>query len=495
MNVVFNPEYVLKPDAGAVLLLPKESVIQSDSMSDSNFFMRIHSIHAAILSFFDGRDTEEAVNSASSFLNVSPQFIHSFIEKLKNNQERVGVAFKGVLVQFPKKCLIETEGLRIEKNHPNDFDYTTTRLGLRRHKTPTDITLMITTKCATDCIYCYADRRNIIDCKIPLDRIKEIIQEAKSLNVRGFDVIGGEFFLYRYWRELLQYLGKYNYQPFMSTKVPIRLDSIQSLKEIGIKGLQVSLDTLHPQSAISLYGVKANYVQRIKKTLKLLDQYDIKIFLHTIVTAKNDNPSQIKAIYEFIKDLKNVDSWRLDLPGASLYKKRGNFETHVRPRVENLEKIKDCINSIRNEKPYFSINYNLTLPLSGEKTDKGQQESANQFCERAICSANFSSLFILPDGQVTGCEELYWNKRFILGNIMEQSLKEIWDSPRAYDLHYIRRSEIPVDSPCWHCSDFYDCRLGQGICYRDVIKSFGEEKWYYPDKNCPKAPKPIYAVS
>ena len=48
----------------------------------------------------------------------------------------------------------------------------------------------------TDCIYCYADRREKIDCTIPLERLYEIIDEAKELDLRAIDVIGGDFFLY-----------------------------------------------------------------------------------------------------------------------------------------------------------------------------------------------------------------------------------------------------------------------------------------------------------
>lgn len=42
-----------------------------------------------------------------------------------------------------------------------------------------------------------------------------------------------------------------------------------------------------------------------------------------------------------------------------------------------------------------------------------------KFFSRSYCSGLFSSLFILPNGKVTMCEELYWYSKFIVCNILE----------------------------------------------------------------------------
>lgn len=36
-----------------------------------------------------------------------------------------------------------------------------------------------------------------------------------------------------------------------------------------------------------------------------------------------------------------------------------------------------------------------------------------------------SRLFILPDGKVTICEQLYWNSHFIIGDVQRTNLKDI----------------------------------------------------------------------
>lgn len=47
------------------------------------------------------------------------------------------------------------------------------------------------------------------------------------------------------------------------------------------------------------------------------------------------------------------------------------------------------------------------------------------------CGILENRLFVLPDGKVTLCEQLYWHPQFILGDLKEQTLAEIWQSPRA----------------------------------------------------------------
>jgi radical SAM protein with 4Fe4S-binding SPASM domain len=108
------------------------------------------------------------------------------------------------------------------------------------------------------------------------------------------------------------------------------------------------------------------------------------------------------------------------------------------------------------------------------------------FFERGLCSGNYNSLFILPDGNVTMCEELYWNKKFLLGNVQENTLLEIWNSEKAHSLFYIPQEAFPDDSFCSKCPDFDRCRSVRQVCYKEIIKQYGSDKWYYPDVNCPK---------
>lgn len=132
----------------------------------------------------------------------------------------------------------------------------------------------------------------------------------------------------------------------------------------------------------------------------------------------------------------------------------------------------------------FVVTQNYKHHSSESIPDTAQQE-IERFFSRSFCSGLFSSLYILPDGKVTMCEQLYWNKDFIIGDVLSQSLEEIWNSEKANSLFFIKQEAIPEESLCHSCQYFNECRSIRQICYREVIRSNGSSKWYYPDPSCP----------
>ena len=97
-------------------------------------------------------------------------------------------------------------------------------------------------------------------------------------------------------------------------------------------------------------------------------------------------------------------------------------------------------------------------------------------------------LYVLPDGQVTICEELYWNPRFIIGDVRKQSLMEIWESKKALELYNLSQETFRKTSACHICPQFDPCHQQSGVCWKMVIEAYGDEYWDLPDPRCPYAP-------
>ena len=116
------------------------------------------------------------------------------------------------------------------------------------------------------------------------------------------------------------------------------------------------------------------------------------------------------------------------------------------------------------------------------------EEKKKAFSERARCTGNQSSFIILPNGDVTICEEVYFNKNLVIGNILENSIMDVWNSDKAKNLFYISQSVFPKESPCSKCHEFEACRHNLGICWFDVIASYGEENRLFPAPDCPYSP-------
>lgn len=491
MNIIFNPAYYLKPDTGRTLILSTESLRENKGGED-NFTGFIHPIHAMILSFFDGStDYESAISRAAEYLGIGRETVEKFTTPLIANESRYSVTLGNVMLIFPENVLIYSNDRRKDRVNPEEFLYEKLDLRIKRHATPSDITLMVNNRCATDCIYCYADRREVTDCQVPFERLCEIIEEARDFKARSLNVIGGEFFLYKHWKELLIKLKECGFSPFLSTKLPIGESIVAGLAEIGVEDLQISLDTMRNDNLQYILKVKPNYWDQMRETFRLLERYKVPVMVHTILTSRNHFKEDMESIYDFIKQFGNIVYWRPDIASGSIYLDKTAFPK-IRAASEQLKEVYQYLEQIRkNDKPHFDIKTGGVL-RDEEPAEMSWDEKKEAFVNRGFCTANYAQCFILPDGKVTTCEELYWHPQFTIGNIKTQGLREIWNSETATDLVVIPQYKIGADSPCSSCPDYYNCRETKGVCYKDIIKAYGEDKWYYPDVKCPKAPEPVY---
>lgn len=483
--IIFNPEYTLKPDDGRALIMA--SIPGRDMLKDINdsFTNVIHPIYAMILTFVNGRSYEVCINNAAITLGVSEELIKNFIDSLTDNPNRVFFKCKDGVSAFPPNTILSRkEECLSERYIPSLFEYNRLDIHVKRHKTPSNITLMFNNICVTNCIYCYQDKSRRVHCTIPLQRVIELIHEAHSLHVNTFDVIGGEFFLYEHWKEVLTELREFGYNPYLSTKMPLDEDCVKYLAELNIFDIQISLDTLIEEHLIPSLKVKKGYAQKMIKCLELLDKYNIPILIHSVLTQYNDSIKDMQSVFEVLKNLKNLKAWLIVKGDETLY---------PRTKYKNIEISSESLSSISKYLNQLANNTNMIIRAPQSEISESSaaintelnNNEQNKFFDRAFCSGLFSSLYILPDGKVTMCEQLYWKERFIVGNVMENSISEIWNSEKAKSIFYIKQSDIPEDSLCHSCSQFKKCRGLKQVCYREIIKKYGDDKWYYPDVNCP----------
>jgi len=205
---ILNPYYTLKNDRKRIILCKSPSFKVPPEIAEDDIFVFIHPVFAIVLSLFNGKDSLDMVlNKMSKILNSSVECCYGFVVPFFENQKRIGMEYDGVAFEFPKMILLNNQNRRY--NHrkldykdyiiEEKLDFTTQRL----FEGPTTLRILVNTVCATDCVYCYVDRRIKNNCKIPIERIKELIKEAKQMKVVDFDIAGTEIFMYKHWYELL----------------------------------------------------------------------------------------------------------------------------------------------------------------------------------------------------------------------------------------------------------------------------------------------------
>jgi molybdenum cofactor biosynthesis enzyme MoaA len=100
---------------------------------------------------------------------------------------------------------------------------------------------------------------------MPIEKLFNIIDEAKKIGVVNFKIIGGDIFMYKEWEKLLEKLKENDYNPCIGTKVPLNEKQIIKLKKIinEDEPIQISLDTLIPENLCKILNVNENYHEKI----------------------------------------------------------------------------------------------------------------------------------------------------------------------------------------------------------------------------------------
>lgn len=496
---ILNPYYILRPDRHRVVITESGAFFDIPAdMAESTIYSFIHPVFAVLLTFFNGDCTlRESVLAIARYFNSSEETARNIVGPLLDNTERAAFETQGHVSVLPRNVLIERAASHRCRDYRAEMfagiehlDFSTERL----YEGPLDVNLLVNTVCATICEYCYVDKAMHTGCRIALPRLCEIIDEARTLGVRKVDLAGTEVFLYRHWDVLIEHLLSKGYYPYVSTKLPLERKKIARLKDVGISQLQVSIDSLQPSIVSKMWAVEGeSYVSKMVRSLEELGRHGIELRVNTVLTRTNASAHNIADLLLKLRDVSSLKKITFNEAGPSPAKTETQFK---RFRL-NDGQLADLQSVAEDVKQAHRLHFEVAWSPAETKEDFVNTYAVKQdkFRKRATCSAGTRSLTILSDGQVTVCEELYWNPNFIVGNIVDQSLWEVWDSPKARRFSEWRREDFPTDDVCRSCADFDACRgSGVGVCWSRVVQAYGKDAWRHPDPSCPKAPAPTYEI-
>ena len=166
----------------------------------------------------------------------------------------------------------------------------------------------VTDKCNLRCIYCMGEKDNNFlknDEKLTDDEIYRIVKESSELGIKKVRITGGEPLVRP---NLVKIVSKINSIPgieeiYLTTNGILLADMIDELAANGLKGVNISLDSLNEE--------RFNKVTRLGKLNKVLEAIDksialgIKVKLNTVIV--NDiNEDEIIDFVNLTKE-KNID--------------------------------------------------------------------------------------------------------------------------------------------------------------------------------------------
>lgn len=445
---ILNPAYYFRKEGNRVYLLSRSFCEKTE---DINLEWRsiIHPVYAMLLSFFsEPLSLKKGVLKIRDFLEITYEVALNLVSEFICNSEEMHSEYNGAVCNFPKNVIVEVSPTSMHSHRytPVDFKYDKLQMDEARPNTaPFSLMVMFNNHCFTNCIYCYADKQTSCG-QMPLEYFEKVLEEADRYGVSSLGVLGGEFFLYPHWRDVLEKMKDKCYMPsLISTKVPMREKDILDFGKYPI-ALQVSLDSVCQQTLDNMVGNINNYAKRMQESLLCIDKYrgECNFQIATVLTKYNGTIEELEKLFAFVSKLKNLSRWEIRVGFKSLYSK-SEFDEMKLPK-ERFSVIEEWI---ENKKKTSDMNI---LWSKGQNQNFFQaKEGASSFVG-ARCSANYSHMVILPNGDVTICEQLYWNPRFLLGNIVKQDISEIWNSPKALALAHHRADSYSEDSSCKRCS-------------------------------------------
>ena len=266
----------------------------------------------------------------------------------------------------------------------------------------------------------------------------------------------------------------------LSTKSILSKKRIKKLYDkAGLDRIQLSLDSFDNKIVHKLLGVSLDYVDKFVKMVKDMQEIGMDVRIKAVLTSYNAD-----SIEDYLNTAAALGIKHIQVVG---YGRSGYRHTDdIFPSDEQMQKASNAIQNFRIAHPEIE----LVGGGFGKSSESHKREDVNTLEEmmkkRVICNAGRFSLLMLPNGEVFICEHLPYSKEFVLGDLREDSLKDVWNGKGVRDwLSPPPRKIFSNSSACKTCpDDYYNyCHQIYSRCLRFCREYTGDVNT--PDRNCP----------
>ena len=344
---------------------------------------------------------------------------------------------------------------------------------------PTTLTYHLTSECATNCKYCYLNRRSITP--MPLERVLELIDEAAHIGVCAIDCAGGDVLCYPHFFDVLARIKQHKFLPFLlSTKAHITEKIAQELSRYRevIWRLQYSIDT--DDKTIANYLVEVpNFPDRAFTSIKNALDAGLPVSVKAVIT-----PYNILTIPRLYRKLKAIGVKIINL---ATYSRSGYHHTDdLFCNNESFQWLQREIETLNKEFPKDDVDIHNGRPTFEIAPFESRKEA---WKKRSFCPAGHTSMMICADGKVVPCEQMPETDEYFCGDVSYQSIMEVWNGDRLKNMtHGVSREKFK-GTECYDCDEREECHYIMGYCIRDLALFFGNI--YQPPLNCYKCSLPF----
>ena len=296
----------------------------------------------------------------------------------------------------------------------------------------TSLYFEITHNCNLNCVHCYlGDKRTERHEHIPLEKLADVLKEAKKMGVFDIAITGGEVFTYKYWREFFTIIKQQGFNLVVFTNlVKLCEADISFMKDIGVNTVKISCYGMGKDTYEATTQTPNSYDKYIDN-IRLLNKYQIHHFFSNIILSTNE------------------------IDYKEMIEKNGirNTELYI---IDDIQHSGNPVSYRPSETVWRECHYEMMKNASINNTN---WEDPNQY----ICTAGMARLTILPNGDVIPCINL----RIPVGNIYVNSLFDIWEGETLNNV--LQKFKTANFEKCFKCTNKkYLTHICPGSNYNDT---------------------------
>jgi len=312
---------------------------------------------------------------------------------------------------------------------------------------PLHIDMGITTGCNIRCTYCYGVLQANTPASKRFDMPKEdllrLLKDAKEIGVRSIAFIGeGENTLNSALYDALHYAKEIDLDVSLATNgVKINKDRVKDMVS-SLVWLRFNISAATPDSYHKIHGVKGEVFHKVLDNIKLCVDTKNKLGLETAIGLQmvvvHDNTQDIVPLAKLGREL-GVD-YLVIKPCSDTY--QGTIGS---PSEEYLQ-IEDIF---KEAETYSNDDYLVSV--------KWQKMGNLGLKDYGVCYGTAFIIAISGNGRVFPCGHFFnfCSDEFVMGNIIETSLKDIVFSDRYWEVQK-RVQSLDVNKECEsNCRQYY----------------------------------------
>lgn len=300
----------------------------------------------------------------------------------------------------------------------------------------------VTKKCNLRCNHCYNE--SSLDFGEGLEKkvLFDVIDQIDKIGNFNVFFTGGEPYQRVDFPEVLSYAHEKGMETGVLTNGTLLNErERQRLAEINPKFVAISLESLDSSKYKQIRNIDNKKV--IDNILDLKDK-GVNVRINTVLfNGLNDSYEDIKKLFEFAKE----NGFDRDFIAIDEFLEIGRGSKFKGYSIKDKKQVTERIKQISSE--VFEEDFSNRIFYSDN------QEKDNN--PGSFCGLGESIFYLTHEGEITLCTVLN-DKKFSAGNILENSVKDIWEKSPLFD--YFRKRKHLKDSECEECEVLPNCGGG-----------------------------------